>query len=256
MNTKNPHSVGYIYNLLDFNTPFNTQESWDNAGLNVGSLTQEFENLYVALELNATIAQEMQPNSLIITHHPLFFKSFKNFDIDTYPANLAQVLLSKNCSLISIHTNFDKSHLNEFFTHNALGFSTFTQEEIMCFGSVERQTFSSFATHIKQKLGVKNLRVCEGVSEVESVFVICGSGFGELESVARICKERNLSYAALISGDLKYHDAMKAKSLNIGLIDIPHYESEKYFPQILNAILQNAKYQAIIMDSKNPIATL
>ncbi len=256
MNTKNPNSVGYMYNLLDFNTPFNTQESWDNAGLNVGSLTQEFENLYVALELDATIAQEMKPNSLIITHHPLFFKSFKNFDIDTYPANLAQILLRKNCSLISIHTNFDKSHLNEFFTHNVLGFSTFTQEEIVCFGSVDKQEFQSFVAHIKQKLGLASLRVCEGNSEVENVFVICGSGFGEIECVDRICNERGFSNVALLSGDLKYHDAMKAKSLNIGLIDIPHYESEKYFTQIIHTILQNAKYQAIIMDSKNPITIL
>lgn len=254
MSVKNPNSVGYMYNLLDFNTPFNTQQSWDNAGLNVGSLTQEFENLYIALELNAHIANKMKPNSLIITHHPLFFKSFKNFDIDTYPANLAQILLRKNCSLISIHTNFDKSHLNEFFTHNILGFSHFAQEEIVCFGNVQKQDFKTFAHSIKQTLQLESLRVCEGVGSVENVFVICGSGFGEVECVARICKERDLSNAVLISGDLKYHDAMKANSLNIGLIDIPHYESEKYFTQILNTILQNAKYQAIIMDSKNPIA--
>ena len=59
-------------------------------------------------------------------------------------------------------------------------------------------------------------------------------------------------HTCLITGDIKHHDAMIAKSNGLNLIDMGHYESEKYFVEIFQSILQNAGYNAIIADCKNP----
>ena len=59
-----------------------------------------------------------------------------------------------------------------------------------------------------------------------------------------------------LTGDIKYHEAMESKSLNISLIDIEHFESEKYFSPMLNSLIE--KYlktndkKAIMLASKNP----
>lgn len=245
----NKHSVGYMYYVCDFTSPFNTQESWDNSGLNLGALTQEFDNLYITLELTHELARTISPNSLVIAHHPLFFKSIKAFDTASYPCNIAKELIAKNCALIAMHTNFDKSHLNEYFTHNILGFSHFTQNDLYCYGEICQTTLSDIATSLKAKLGLESLRISKASEYIEHIFVICGSGFSQIPNIAAL----NLPNSLLISGDLKYHDAMIAKSLGLNLIDIPHYESEKYFTQILDSLLKNAGYQAIIMDCENPI---
>lgn len=245
----NKQSVGYMYYVCDFTSPFNTQESWDNSGLNLGSLTQEFDKIYITLEVTHDLAHSVSPNSLIIAHHPLFFKSIKTFDTATYPCNIAHKLIAKNCAIIAMHTNFDKSHLNEYFTHEILGFSHFLQDSLYCHGAIEKTSFAQLANTLKSKLRLDTLRVCQASESIEHIFVICGSGFSEITHIAA----QNLPNSLLISGDLKYHDAMIAKSLGLSLIDIPHYESEKYFTQIVDSLLKNAGYQAIITDCKNPI---
>ena len=246
------HTIQHLYNLCDFNSPFNTQESWDNSGLNIGSYTQDFEQIYLALELNWEIAHTMSPNSVILTHHPLFFKSIKNFDFTSYPANLASILIAKKCALIAMHTNFDKSHLNEFFTQKILGFEDFKQDGLMCWGEIASRPLESLVLELKAKLKLKYLRMSQTSEQVSKIFVICGSGFSQIATIAKIAPNDGL----LISGDLKYHDAMIAKTLGLNLLEIPHYESEKYFTQIFDSILKNAGCQAIIADSKNPITYL
>ena len=246
---QNKQSVGYMHYVCDFTSPFNTQEPWDNSGLNLGALTQEFDKLYITLELTHDLARSISPNSLIIAHHPLFFKTIKSFDTASYPCNIARELIAKDCALIAMHTNFDKSHLNEYFTQEILGFTHFVQDSLYCHGRIEKTSFANLANALKSKLGLETLRVCQSSETIEHIFVICGSGFSEIAHIAA----QNLPNSLLISGDLKYHDAMIAKSLGLNLIDIPHYESEKYFTQILDSLLKNAGYQAIIMDCKNPI---
>ena len=40
-----------------------------------------------------------------------------------------------------------------------------------------------------------------------------------------------------LTGDIKYHDAMEAKARGLSLIDIRHYESERYFNTLLEGLL-------------------
>ena len=59
-----------------------------------------------------------------------------------------------------------------------------------------------------------------------------------------------------LTGDIKYHDAMEAKVRGISLIDITHYESEKFFCECLYNNLNEFKKFAIISNSKNPFKRL
>ena len=57
----------------------------------------------------------------------------------------------------------------------------------------------------------------------------------------------------MITGDIKYHDAVNAKEAGIGVIDVTHYASEAVF---CDSMLENLKIlpiRVIISNSKNPL---
>ena len=78
---------------------------------------------------------------------------------------------------------------------------------------------------------------------------MCGSGISEIES---IYKEYNID--CIITGDVKYHDVMKFKSLGISIIDANHYHSECFFGEILSPYLKDISYNAIIFDLEIPFS--
>jgi len=74
-----------------------------------------------------------------------------------------------------------------------------------------------------------------------------GSGASLIDTIEADC---------FLTGDIKYHDAMKAASQNLMMVDIGHYESERFFVDILAEHLQVLPILAIISNSKNPFSFL
>lgn len=239
--------VKEIYQICDEISPFSLQEKWDNSGLNLGSMEQEFQNLYVCLEVDENIVQSVESNSLILTHHPLIFSPIKNFDTQSYPCNLLKTLITKNCSLISLHTNFDHTHLNHFFASEVLGFENLQKIEFALTCEITPLSFDSLLSLIHSKLSSPTLPYLKTQESISRVYIVCGSGCSALSLIPPH------SNSCLITGDVKYHNAMEAKSLGISLIDVGHYESEKYFAEILYKNLKNFGYEAIISDLENPL---
>jgi len=70
-----------------------------------------------------------------------------------------------------------------------------------------------------------------------------GSGASLMDEIEADC---------FLTGDIKYHDAMKALSQNLMMVDIRHYESEHFFAEVLHEELKILGILAIITKSKNP----
>ena len=88
--------IGEIYKILDEISPFASQEEWDNSGLLVGSFEASAQRVYLSLDVDDELLDEVQPNSLIITHHPLIFKGLKYLDYSLYPSSLIKEMMIKN----------------------------------------------------------------------------------------------------------------------------------------------------------------
>lgn len=232
-----------IYNFLDSISPFCTQESWDNSGLLLGDLNDEISKVYLSLDLDEKLIDKAEPNSLFITHHPLIFKGLKDLANSNYPRAFIKEMLRKNISLISMHTNYDLSHLNAYFVKEILGFKHFTQEKFLIFVDVD-MSFKTLCEHIKQRLNLEFLKVsfC-GKEKLKKLAICTGSGADLLSEVRADC---------FLSGDFKYHSAFEAISNHLSLIDLGHFESERYFAQCLAKHLQNLPLKVIISVSKNP----
>lgn len=235
-----------IYNILDEISPFELQESWDNSGLIVGSQDTDVENIYLSIDIDSKLIEKAQPNSLIITHHPLIFGSVKTLDFSKFPANIIQKMIKKDISLISMHTNFDKTHLNKYLVENVLGYEISEREEYVCSFEVNKD-FSEFAEEVRKKMNLPHLKTVKTGQKIKRAAVMSGSGADFIGSVDVDC---------FLTGDIKYHQAFEAKENKTSLIDIGHFESEVYFSECLEQNLKNIGIKAIIANSKNPFEYL
>lgn len=241
--------IGEIYKILDEISPFASQEEWDNSGLLVGSFEAGAERVYLSLDVDDELLDEAQPNSLIITHHPLIFKGLKSLNLDKYPSSLIAKMMAKNLSLIAMHTNYDLSHLNEYVLSEILGFTPKGRDGFLLYADVNL-SFDELCERVKAKLNLSHLRVCKGRkfdrnAPIKHLALCTGSG-GDLIGEVRA--------DVFLTGDIKYHQALEAAHNNLNLIDIGHFESERYFGESLAKYLQNLAIPTIISNSKNPFS--
>jgi dinuclear metal center YbgI/SA1388 family protein len=235
-----------IYDFLNILSPFELQEKWDNSGLIVGSYDDEVGNIYISLDLDLKMLKDIEPNSLIITHHPLIFSPLKKVNDISYSEKILKQLIKKDISLISMHTNIDKSHLNSYVGNEILGFD-FKQNGDFILTAEVNMSFEELQNHLKEKLGIDTLKVVEAKEDIKTVALTTGSGMSLLPDVKADC---------FLTGDIKYHEAMDAMTRGISLVDIGHYESEIHFSTLMESLLSNYlkknEKKAIILASQNP----
>ena len=235
-----------IYDYLDSISPFDTQEKWDNSGLIVGSFDDIVKNVYISLDLDLKMIKDIKPKSLIITHHPLIFSPLKKINNDSYSTKILKKLIKKDISLISMHTNIDKSHLNMYVGREVLGLDFKKVDDFVLTADVD-MSLKNLQKLVKEKLNIKILKTVKSKKNIKTIALTTGSGMSLLPYVKADC---------FLTGDIKYHDGMEAIARNITLLDIGHYESEIHFTTLLNGLLKNYlknnDKKAIIVASQNP----
>jgi dinuclear metal center YbgI/SA1388 family protein len=239
-------TIGEIYDQLDVLSPFELQEPWDNSGLLVGAREDRVETICLSLDVDEHVLASVPDNTLIIAHHPLIFKGLKQFNPAAYPASLLKPMITRGIGLVAMHTNIDKTHLNRYVCEKVLGFEVLSQEAFTCTCKFEG-TLEALGAHVKHAFGLSTLRVVDADKRITSVAITTGSG-GDL--IGQICA------SCFLTGDIKYHHAMEAKANGLSLIDIGHFESERYFGEALMRHLKNFPLKVIMSNSKNPFDTI
>ena len=109
-----------ILNCLAEVAPLPWQESYDNAGLQVGDLNAEARKALVCLDITEEIVDEAVAKScdVIVSHHPLVFRGLKRLTPQTYVERAVMKAVKHDIAMISMHTNLDNSHLG---VNRALG---------------------------------------------------------------------------------------------------------------------------------------
>jgi dinuclear metal center YbgI/SA1388 family protein len=231
-----------IYNYLDTVSPFELQEKWDNSGLIVGAMEREVVQVVVSLDVDARMIEEAEEGTLFVVHHPLIFGGLSELDFTKYPANLIERLIQKKQSLIAMHTNFDQTHLNRYVFEKVLGFTIASEQPFVCRAEGEWH-YHTLLKHLKEALGLDVLRVVGKKETIRTLAMTTGSGASLIDEVEADC---------FLTGDIKYHDAMEAAASGLSMIDIGHFESERFFPEVLAPHLKNFGLTVIISSSKNP----
>jgi dinuclear metal center YbgI/SA1388 family protein len=236
--------LGEIYQFLDNISPFDTQEPWDNSGLQVGNFEDKIAQICLCLDVDRDLLENLPSHTLIIAHHPLIFKGIKAINTKKYPTNLIATMIKKDISMIAMHTNADQSHLNRYVCQNVLGWKVLEHVGFVCTCKFEGE-LKDLALHVKSCLGIENLRISDGGKSIKKVALTTGSGGSLIGEVDADC---------FLTGDIKYHTAMEALANGMSLIDIGHFESECYFGDALREDLKNLPLKVIMSNSKNPFS--
>ena len=236
-----------LYQKLDEVSAFELQASWDNSGLIVGDYDQEISNVVVSIDIDEALINSVEEGTLIITHHPLIFSGLKSLDYATYPTKLLAKMMSKNIANIAMHTNFDQTHLNRYVVEKVLKKKIVAEGDYLLYFDID-EDIESFSKEVVKVFGLTHMKcVVTNNTKIQRVALCTGSGASMIKDV-----EADL----FLTGDIKYHDAMEAKALGLNMMDIGHFESERFFGEILAPYLKILGLTVIISSSKNPFTYL
>ncbi|QAT42898.1 Nif3-like dinuclear metal center hexameric protein [Aminipila luticellarii] len=238
--------------------PAELAEPWDNSGMQIDLAQDEVKKILVSLEITKEVVQEAVTlgADLIVTHHPLYFSPLKRIDYKNIIGNYTVELIKNGISVYSAHTNFDKADRgNNFYLAKLLGlenlnsFEPFGKEFIGLFGDVsEKKPLKELVKEVECRLNLspKELQVVgEPDQEISRIGLCTGAGAEMLDIASRTGCE------LFITGDVKYHDAMRAKETGMNVIDAGHYGTEKIFVRNMAEQLKELlKGQAEIFESQ------
>lgn len=246
-----------LISQLEEKYPLSHAEEWDNVGLMIGDRGKEVKKIQISLDItNEGIKKAIAENvDLIITHHPFIFKSIKSITTDSLQGKKVIELIKNNIAVYSMHTNLDssKSGLNDYFAERILGLKNGKIVEKIERNGREFGIGRVYKNECKIKIDellsllrerLKNDNIMTNMKldkEIEKIAVITGSGSSYWRKVKKMGAD------ILITGDLKYHEALDAKEENFPIIDVGHFESENIFSDlILKIIEQNPELDVII----------
>lgn len=97
--------VSHIENLA----PLSYQESYDNAGLQIGSLNADVKAALLTVDITEEVVDEAisKKAGLIISHHPLIFGGVKRITGANYIERVIIKAIKNDISIYSAHTNID-----------------------------------------------------------------------------------------------------------------------------------------------------
>ena len=100
-----------IISAIEEFAPASFQESWDNTGVQVGSLRAECTGVLLCLDVTPAIVKEAISRgcNLIISHHPLLFKGLKRISGNTPVEESVMLAISAGISIYSCHTAVDST---------------------------------------------------------------------------------------------------------------------------------------------------
>ena len=98
-----------ITSIIEEFAPLSYQESYDNAGLIIGSLEDEVKGVLICLDSTEEIIDEAidKKCDLVIAHHPIVFNGIKKLNGKNYIEKSIIKAIKNNIAIYAAHTNLD-----------------------------------------------------------------------------------------------------------------------------------------------------
>lgn len=100
-----------IISAIEDFAPLCLQESWDNAGVQVGDVDNEATDAILCVDVTEKVVDEAVAKgvNLVISHHPLLFKGLKRIVGATPVERIVVKALRNGITIYSAHTNMDSA---------------------------------------------------------------------------------------------------------------------------------------------------
>ena len=244
--------IRQVLDALEQFAPLPLQESWDNAGLQLGLTEAEVSGALLCLDVNEKIIDEALQKgcNLVVSHHPLLFRGLKQISDATQVQRTVMKALKNDIAVVSMHTNMDnaKGGVNwkiaekmglrnvAFFAKKTVGDSNHSGDGIEAGSGVvgslaEAMAADDFILMLKQQFGVECVMCNELLRRPISKVAICG-GAGDFLLDEALAQGAD----AFITGEMHYHQYFGYEQL-IQICVIGHYQSEQYTTEIFRDII-------------------
>ena len=228
----------YLHNLA----PLKLAEEWDNVGLLVGDSSRILQRVMTCLTITPYSAAEAIADKadLIVAHHPLLFRPLKTITNDTPVGRMLLQLIHHQVAIYSAHTAFDAAgdginqqladglalvDVQPLYKPDADDVSVGTGRKGMLPAAASLDQVSE---NLKKFLGLPHVRVV-GTPDlsIQQVAIACGSAGQVLPQV------RAAQCELLVTGETSFHTCLEAEALNIGLLLVGHFASERFAMETL-----------------------
>lgn len=239
--------------------PLEDAEDFDNSGMSVGDPNDDVCAIATALDVTPTTiraAHDLGCN-VLVTHHPIFLQAPQK-----YSPSIQSSSLSGSCtwlaarlgvSVISMHTNLDKSSIAMSYLAELLGFEWQGRlEEPHGFGALMDAQGTSFDELAKRCADVFSCQPILWEPASSSTLdihrmVFCSGSTGDLGELA-IAQQLD----CIICGECGYHKCLELNEAGIGVILLGHDASEVPFAQLLSNIISEAAPNSCIHVLEEP----
>ena len=98
-----------VISTLEQFAPLPLQESYDNAGLQIGLTEADVSGVLLCLDVTEAIVQEAIDKgcNMIVSHHPLLFHGLKQIGDSDYVQRAVVMAIKNDIAIVSMHTNLD-----------------------------------------------------------------------------------------------------------------------------------------------------
>ena len=239
-------TVKDILNCITEIAPLHWQESYDNAGLQVGDLNAEAHKALICLDITEAIVDEAiaKKCDLIVSHHPLIFRGLKHLTPETYIERAVMKAVKHDIAMISMHTNLDNSYLGvSRVSAERLGLKNLnllqpseSEPELCGAGMVgefdEPMEETAFLQRVAETIGSPCLRHSALTGrKVKKVALCGGSGSPFMPDALR------QKVDAYLTADIKYHDFFVPEG-NVLLVDGGHFETEQFTKELICELIR------------------
>ncbi|MBQ7514543.1 MAG: Nif3-like dinuclear metal center hexameric protein [Prevotella sp.] len=238
--------IKQVLSALEQFAPLPLQESWDNAGLQLGLTEAEVSGALLCLDVNENIVDEaiQKGCNLIVSHHPLLFRGLKQISGADYVQRCVIKAIKHDIVIVSMHTNMDNAldGVNWKIAERLglKGCKFFAQKQVDgieagsgVVGELPSALDARTFIELVKKLFSVQCAQCNALLErrIKKV-AICG-GAGDFLMPEAI----GLGADAFITGEMHYHQYF-GQEQQIQICVIGHYQSEQYTSEIFRDIIQ------------------
>ena len=237
-----------VLSALERFAPLPLQESWDNAGLQVGLTEAEVSGALLCLDVTESVVDEALERgcNLIVSHHPLLFRGLKTISDLTDVQRIVRKVIKHDVAVVSMHTNLDNAEGGVNFKmaeklrlQDVQFMAPKTVEGVTCgsgvMGQLEKPLAArDFVQQVKTAFGVECAMTNELLERPIARVALCG-GAGDflLDDAVKAGAD------AFITGEMHYHQYFGYEQ-QIQICVIGHYQSEQYTTEVFRDILEKA----------------
>jgi dinuclear metal center YbgI/SA1388 family protein len=238
-------TVRDLVTLLDERVPFAWAFDWDRVGLLAGNQAWTVKRVFVAVDpSHGALARAADFGAtVLLTHHPAFLEPLESVSAGSGAAGLVFEAVRRGIALVNCHTNLDRAPEGADALPALLGLHATGPLESpaddahapragrVC-AAPRDMTLAALGALVGERLAVRPRCWGEADAPVRRIGVAPGSGRSFVEAASAAGCD------ALLTGELRYHEALAALESGLLVIEAGHDATEWPLTRVLAGIAE------------------